>query len=122
MEDSYFFDTYAIVEVLKGSPQYSIFKQSRITVTVFNLAELHYKIRRDFDKETADQVLADYLPFVIAVSETIIRAASEFKLIHRRRDLSLADAIGYVAALQLGIKFLTGDKQFEDFPGVEFVK
>ena len=39
-----------------------------------------------------------------------------------RMYLSYVDCIGYMISRQLGIKFLTGDEQFKDFEGVEFVK
>ncbi len=34
----------------------------------------------------------------------------------------MTDCIGYIFAKQLGIKFLTGDKEFENLDNVEFVK
>ena len=34
----------------------------------------------------------------------------------------MTDCIGYIIAKRLGMKFLTGDKEFEGFENVEFVK
>ena len=34
----------------------------------------------------------------------------------------MTDCIGYIMAKKLNIKFLTGDKEFENFLNVEFVK
>ena len=39
-----------------------------------------------------------------------------------KRKLSMTDCIGYMMAKQWGIKFLTGDKEFEDMENVEYVK
>ena len=34
----------------------------------------------------------------------------------------MTDCIGYILAKNIGIKFLTGDKEFENLDNVEFVK
>ncbi len=36
--------------------------------------------------------------------------------------MSYADAVGYYLAQKNKLKFLTGDKEFEELAGVEFVK
>lgn len=46
----------------------------------------------------------------------------EFRLKWKDRKVSMTDCISYFQASELGIKFLTGDKEFEDFENVEFVK
>jgi len=122
VEDVYFFDTYALVEIVKGNPRYAAFKHVKIAVTVFNLVELHYKVLRDFDKKIADRLLDEYKETLMEVDAETIKEASEFRLLHRRKDISFADAIGYIAARRAGLKFLTGDKQFKGMRGVEFVK
>ena len=38
------------------------------------------------------------------------------------RKFSLIDCVGYSVAESLTIPFLTGDREFEDLPGVEYVK
>lgn len=37
-------------------------------------------------------------------------------------NISYADALGYSIALELDIKFLTGDREFKDLGNVEYVK
>lgn len=122
MEDAYFFDTYALVEIIKGNPRYARFKHSKVVLTVFNLFELHYKLLRDFDKKIADKVLAEYSSSLVSVDIESIKDASEFKLIYRRKNMSATDVIGFVSARRYGLKFLTGDRQFRNLHGVEFVK
>jgi len=34
----------------------------------------------------------------------------------------MTDSIGYILSIKIGVKFLTGDKEFEDLEKVEFVK
>ena len=47
---------------------------------------------------------------------------TKLRIIMKKRNVSMTDCIGYILSKQLGIKFLTGDKEFENFPNVEFVK
>ena len=122
MNEEYFFDTYAIVEIIKGSISYREFRHSRIVITIFNLVELHYKILRDFNRQLANEILDKYADYVINIDKETIKKANEFKLLYRKKRISAPDAIGYAMAKNLGIKFLTGDKQFEKLENVEFVK
>ena len=48
--------------------------------------------------------------------------AAHLKKQLNKRNVSMTDSIGYCLAQQLGIKFLTGDTEFENMDGVEFVK
>ena len=56
------------------------------------------------------------------IPDDVIRAAMLFRKRHKKRDLSYADAIGYAFARKHDVLFLTGDRQFRDLPGVEFVQ
>lgn len=122
MQDAYFFDTYALVEILKGNPNYARFKNAKIVITIFNLVELHYKLLRDFNSKVAERLLNECASRVVEVDAETIREANEFKLLHKAKSLSFPDAIGYIIAQRYGLKFLTGDKQFRGLKGVEFVK
>ena len=118
--DAFFFDTYAIIEILKGNKNYDKYKNATAVITVFNLAELHYKILRDFNKELADEILEKYSKFSVNITLNVIKNAN---VLRKKYDkLSAPDAIGYATALEYGIKFLTGDSQFKDMENVEFMK
>ena len=60
--------------------------------------------------------------FCIKLDYNWIIEASRFKQKYNQRNLSYADCIGYIIAKNIGIKFLTGDKEFEDIDNIEFVK
>ena len=45
---TFFADTYAIVELLKGSPAYRQYKTAVLVTTEFNHCEFAYAITRDF--------------------------------------------------------------------------
>lgn len=121
-EETYFFDTYAMIEILKGNPAYGKYKGCNPMVSAFNLVELHLQIAREFGEETADSILDEYSKCVIDFNLDDIKETTKMKIKHAKRKFSIPDSIGYVIAKRLGIKFLTGDGQFSDFDNVEFVK
>ena len=120
MNDILFFDTYAIIELIRGNVEYKKFGNAGMVTTVFNLAELNYSLKKFMPKEKADWYSEKCLPFVAEVSFSDIIKAMDFK--STNRDFSIPDSIGYILAGKLGVKFLTGDSGFKDFPNVEFVK
>ena len=84
-----------------------------------NLFELYYILLRDTDERTALLALDKYYDFSIDFDIATIQDASKMKLTYKRRNLSMADCVGYFLAGQLGIPFLTGDCQFRDMPNVQ---
>lgn len=47
MGENYFFDTYAIIETLKGSDGYLAFSDKQIITSVNNLVEVYYYLLRE---------------------------------------------------------------------------
>lgn len=118
-----FYDTYAILEIIKGNANYrGYLKNVGIVTTKLNLMELYYRLYTLHGLETAELYYQKYKPFVTEVDDSIIKKAMIFKAENRNRDLSYVDCIGYVFAKENKIKFLTGDNQFEGMENVEFVK
>ncbi len=125
MADTYFLDTYAIVEYLSGSRKFAPYIDSgRWATSMLNLMEMYFAALRDNSEDYADRA---YLAFRQNVSEIRDEDVKEgmltrLRLKARRLDLSYADAVGYAMARRMGSKFLTGDRAFKGLPGVEFVK
>ncbi|MBU0466400.1 MAG: PIN domain-containing protein [Nanoarchaeota archaeon] len=120
MSDMYFFDTYALIEVIRGNPNYEKYVGAKVITSVFNLAELNYNLKKEKSKEFSDWITKKYWDFVVDVGFDDLVEAMDLKTKHR--NLSIPDAIGYVVAKKKKVKFLTGDEDFRDFDGVEFVK
>lgn len=121
-EPRYFFDTYALIEIMQGNPSYSKYLNSRIIITQLNLFELFCSTKRDVNETYADSIVDEYSQYCILFNNKIIKEAAKMKMNYSKQRLSMADCIGYCTAKLHGIKFLTGDMQFEHFEGVEFVK
>lgn len=121
-EEIFFADTYAIIEIIRGNPNYSEYTDSVLVTSKLNLMELYYHLLHDFDKDTAERYFKVYSRFVMPISNNSIRNGMQFKLAHKKEKVSYVDCVGYALALELGIRFLTGDRKFEDKDNVEFVK
>ncbi len=118
----FFADTYALIEIAGGNPDYKKYFDSIIVTTIYNLTELYYAFLRDYGQDTAEKYFHEFRSFVIPLSDIAIKVGMRFKLDHHKEKLSYIDCIGYALAIERGMKFLTGDSMFEGKPNVEFVK
>ncbi len=119
--DTFLFDTYAIMEIINKNEAYKKYLDADIIINDFIFAELCYnfiKEKHSMLKETLDK----YAQHISHAEPETIRKAMEFRLSWKDRNVSITDCIGYLMAKDLGIMFLTGDKEFENIENVEFVK
>lgn len=118
----YFFDTYAVIEIIEGNEKYAAYSDLPATITIFNLAELYWTALNKLGESQADEVFENYRPAVVEIDDTTLKEAVKFRKENKKKDLSYCDCIGYTYAKRNGMRFLTGDKGFENLPNVEFVK
>lgn len=121
MTSSYVFDTYALMELKEGNKSYSPYLDSEVIINNFIFAEWCYNLFRDKDKN-AKAHIDKYAKFINSVKPEWIEEAMAFRLKWKDRKVSITDCVGYIMANKLGVKFLTGDKEFEGVDNVEFVK
>ena len=119
---SYFFDSYAIIELIEANPSYSRFQDFTIITSVLNIGEVYTIFLRNEGKTKADEWFESFNFELCEITPEIIIEASNFRYINRKRDLSITDTVGYILSLKKNLKFLTGDRQFENMENVEFVK
>ena len=117
----YFFDTYAIIELISGNSNFAKYINEPFVLTIFNLSELYYFALREYNSD-ADEIFEKYRQGMVKISDEILKEAMKFRKNNKSKDLSYADCIGYIYALKNNLIFLTGDKQFENMKNVEFVK
>ncbi len=121
-----FGDTYALIELLKGNPSYNRYSDADLVTTEFNMLELTYALLRDFGRHETANVI-DFMRRkieVIPTEDPDYLDASEFRLSANKtgKKLSLVDVLGYSCSRKLGIKFLTGDREFKGMDNVEYIK
>ena len=120
----YFFDTYALIEISNQNPKYRNYTINPIEagITIFNIMELHFYYLKNFGNEEVEKIYGLVSPLLISTDDDIIKDANKFKLANLKKRFSFADCIGYITALKINAKFVTGDYAFKNFENVEFVK
>lgn len=115
-----FFDSFALIEIIKGNQNYKKYLKEIVVTTRLNLMEVYYSLLKESNEEKAGFYYNFYLPACVSISDDTIKTAMKLKSKNRR--LSYIDCLGYVLAMEFGIRFLTGDKEFKDLENVEFVE
>ncbi|MBI2658158.1 PIN domain-containing protein [Candidatus Woesearchaeota archaeon] len=119
---TYFFDSYAIIELMEGNPAYKKFEDLRVITAVLNIGEVYAVLLRNHGKKEANEWFENFdLELLEILPENMVEA-TYFRYTNRKKDLSITDAVGYTLSIKHNLKFLTGDRQFENLPNVEFVK
>ncbi len=122
MNEVFFFDTYAIIEIMKGNENYEKYEDCGKITSLLNLLELYYALLKDYDEKTAENYFDIFISFTVAHTEETIKNAAKFRFKNIGNKFSYIDSLGYIIALENSVKFLTGDPHFEGMPDVEFVR
>jgi uncharacterized protein len=118
----YFFDSYSIIEIIRQNWSYLKYNHSVIITNVVHLAEVYYHLLINYNEKTADYWMSKLNLSFIEITSQVAIEASKFRSKNKNVKLSYADCIGYINAQKHGLKFLTGDKEFKNIKGVEFVR
>ena len=120
----YFFDTYALISITHAREAYRKYTDCEVVTTRLNLMEAYYQLLRETDAVTAGLYYDGALRHAVDFTDGDVKDAMKFRLEMKRKgkNLSYMDAVGYTIASRLNIRFLTGDREFEGIPNVEFVK
>lgn len=121
MTETFLYDTYALVELLNKNPNYKEYADKDIIINDFIFAEFCYQLTKGNEKNK-NELLNEVETAMIYPSQETIKKAMEFRYKNKKKKLSMTDCISYFMSKDLGIKFLTGDREFENLDNVEFVK
>ncbi|MEK6854570.1 MAG: PIN domain-containing protein [Nanoarchaeota archaeon] len=124
MPESFYFDTYALVEITRGNQTFIDYTTKEFVINDLTLAEFYHVLLRDYNEQTADYWFKKISPNSKPVPKELLIEAVKFRRVNRQKNknFSFFDAAGYIYAVKNGCKFLTGDGAFEGLPNVEFVK
>lgn len=120
-EETFVYDNYAIIEIIRGNKNYEKYLDKKIIINDFIFAELCYVLKRD-KYPNPEKYIKRFAEFIVHASPEVINIAMLFRFNNKKRRMSMTDCISYFMAKDLGIKFLTGDKEFKALDNVEFVK
>ena len=122
MDEISFLDTYALCEIRKANPKFQKYLSRKFIINDLILVEFYNVLLKEDTEQEARQWIDLLKNNSYPVSLNILLKAVEFRRLHKKSDLSFFDAVGYVFAQENKISFVTGDKEFKDMPGVEFIQ
>ena len=115
-------DTYALVEISKGNPKFSILLNKDFVIADLTMAEFYALLYEEHDEKTADYWHSKLESYCRPVSRSILIKALKYRVDNKKENLSIFDCMGYIFSLENNLRFVTGDKAFEYKEGVEFIK
>lgn len=118
----YFFDTYAIIEIIEDNKSYDKYKEEDIVTSILNVGELYYSLLIKKVEESAETWHEKLKRSAVLIDAEIIKKAMKFRFENKGKKFSFIDCVGYVIAKDRGLIFLTGDEGFKNMDNVEFVK
>ena len=95
---NYFFDTYAIVEIVKGNKNYEKYSDLVFVTTALNLSEFYFYLLSNLSENKADEILNKFNFSFLEIDYRAAKEAAKFRKVNYKRKLSYADCIGYVLA------------------------
>ena len=119
---NYFFDSYAIIEIIKNNANYNNLKDIPIVTSSLNIAEVNYFLLEFVGEIEADKIIQALNINLMEQTKEIAVEASKFRFENKKLKLSYADCLGYCTSLKNNLLFVTGDDAFRNFEGVEFIK
>lgn len=122
---SFFADSYAIIEMLKGNRNDEPYRANRLVTTEFNICEVGFALCREYPADAA-RILRSVRSRV-TIQKTLDTdycsgAATRKQASGEGKKLSTIDCVGYSVANRLRIPFLTGDREFAGMDNVQFVR
>lgn len=114
-------DTYALVEIHDGNPKASGLLNEDAVITDLTVAEFYGHLYRKHGAATADYWHRKLSFLCKPVKREIMVKAMKLRIENRKQNLSFFDCAGYIFAIENGMAFVTGDKEFKKMEGVEFL-
>lgn len=115
-------DTYALIEIHDANPSFLPYLEKEFIIPETTMAEFYGVILREYNEQTANYILKKFESYLRPVDIELLIKAVKFRHENKKLNLSFFDCVGYMFALENKVKFVTGDKEFENMPNVEFKK
>ena len=114
-------DTYVLVEICNGNSKFVDLLNEKAIVTDIIMAEFYADLYRKYGLKTADYWHRKLNPLCRTVSKEILLKAVRYRIDNKKQKLSFFDCVGYVFAQEHSMIFVTGDKEFKNKKGVQFM-
>ena len=70
----FFFDSYAIVELIKANPDYDPYSQEPVTITLFNIAEIYWYALNRLDAKEVGTIYDRFKKCLVDVDDDTIKS------------------------------------------------
>src|SRR3989344_4928536 len=97
----YFFDTYAIIEIMKGNPNYSKFKEMIFVTTYLNLSETYFSLLKEMNEIEAKKTISSLNMEFIELDYEIALESSSFRYIHKEKKYLMLIALGILQPVKM---------------------
>ncbi len=115
-------DTYALIELHNGNQKFTNLLNEKCVITDITMAECYGWLYQKHNLQTADFWHRKLSALCVPVPREIMLKAVRFRIDNKKENLSFFDCVGYVFARENNMRFVTGDREFKDKEGVEFIK
>ena len=118
----FFFDTYALIEMIEGNPGYDKYLDSNGVTLSGNVAELFWFFLKKHDEKTARYFHERFSRLIVDFPSDLIAESMTFRYKHKKKQFSPFDCFGYSYAQANNRIFVTGDRAFKGLKNVEIVR
>lgn len=121
---TYYFDTYALVEIYKQNPSYLRYsKDVSFILHSLNILEyVYFLLKENRPASDVTKALDELSRYTVEYDSELLLKAAQMKKKFVHEKLSFVDCIGYQLALSKKVPFLTGDRMFRNKENVEFIQ
>ena len=120
--DVKFLDTYVLIEISKGNQKFLKYLNEQFVISDLILIEFYNVLLREQNEELAEYWYKKFEFFALPVTRETLKKAVKYRVANKNKNLSFFDCVGYIFAVENNMKFVTGDKEFQNKDGVEFLK
>lgn len=117
----YCLDTYALIEIAQANPKFTFLFKEDFIIPSTTLAEFYGVLLRNKGKDEAEIWVEKLSGAATGTPLSIMLRAQSFRFIHKQRNISFFDGVGYCFAQENNMFFVTGDKEFKELKGVRYI-
>lgn len=118
----YFFDTYAIIELIKDNPNYKKYHEEPVITGMLNYGEFYYWYVKNKEKAPSLDWFRKIKDELLSLEVRDVIEGMQVRYENMSHKLSFVDCVGYATARRRKLVFLTGDPGFKGMENVEFAK
>ena len=118
----YFFDSHALIELLKGTGSFRRYFDEPVITSSLSLGEAYYYFLKTGFGAQFLQLIAGHKIECVSVEKQDVLRAVRFRQANWKKKLSLSDRAGYTISTTRGLTYLTSNRKFDGIPNTEIIQ